>query len=385
MTAGRAALVTAAGATLPDDPLHLVSAGATVAVAMSGGVDSTVAAARCVARGLDVVGITLAMWPRRRELTRDRGCCGIDAVTDARRAAAHLGIPHYVWNLEEEFEAAVIADFEDEYAAGRTPNPCVRCNARVKFGLLLERALALGADHLATGHYARVGRRGTARTLHRGTDPRKDQAYTLYQLGQERLRRALFPVGAAASKLGVREQALRLGLAVATKPDSQDLCFVEGGVRAELERRLEGRFAPGPIVDGEGRSLGRHRGLPFYTVGQRSGLGIAPSRTDAVPLHVVALEPDSNTIVVGPREALLRRSLVATDCSWIEAPPPPGAECTAQLRAHGVAHPVRVEAASAAELRLRLEPPAAQVALGQPVVLFRGDEVLGGGTIASAA
>jgi tRNA-specific 2-thiouridylase len=350
---------------------------------MSGGVDSAVAAARCVARGVATVGITLAMWPRDRETERDRGCCGVDAATDARRVAAQLGIRHYAWNLEPQFAAEVIADFEEEYAAGRTPNPCVRCNDRIKFGTLLERARAVGATHLATGHYARLGRRGDRVTLHRGADPAKDQAYTLYRLGQDRLAQAVFPVGALPSKAAVREEAARLGLGVAAKAESQELCFVDGTVAAELERRLGGRVAPGPIVDGQGVEVGRHRGLPFFTVGQRSGLGLQPQHPTARPAFVLRLDAERNAVVVGPREALLQPRLTAADCAWLDAPPSAGAVCAAQLRAHGDAHPATVESVTAEALQLRFAEPVAAVAPGQAVVLFDGDEVLGGGVVST--
>src|SRR6202163_3517370 len=206
-----------------EDPLEHLPASALVAVAMSGGVDSSVVAARVAQRGLRAVGITLAMWASEREVVRDRGCCSIDAVEDARRVASVLGMPHYVWNLEAEFEALVVRDFEDEYAAGRTPNPCTRCNERVKFGVLLERARDIGATHLATGHYARTGRRGELHTLHRARDSRRDQSYVLHRLNQAQLRLAVFPLGALDSKQTVRDEAARLGLVTAAKPESQDL------------------------------------------------------------------------------------------------------------------------------------------------------------------
>ena len=351
---------------------------------MSGGVDSSVAAARVVERGFRAFAVTLAMWSGTSERTRDRGCCSIDAVEDARRVAAELGLPHYVWNLEAEFESAVVRPFEDAYASGTTPNPCTRCNERVKFGALLRRALAAGATHLATGHYARRGRRGDAPTLHRACDARRDQSYVLHRLSPEQLSHAAFPVGGVAAKNDLRAEAAERGLLTAAKPESQDLCFVEKTIGDELARRLPGRFAPGPVVDVDGREIGSHRGLPFYTVGQRSGLDVRRDRPDATPLYVIELQPERNTLVVGERGRLLRSRVDVADCSWVVAPVA-AAECAAQLRAHGRPLPATVDSMSGAAVTLRLEQPAEQVSPGQAAVLYAGDEVLGGGVITAAA
>ena len=370
-----------ARARVPRDPLDAVPRDAVVAVAMSGGVDSSVAAARCVERGLRTIGITLAMWPRDRERERDRGCCSVDAVEDARRVATTLGIAHYSWNLEAEFTREVVTVYGDEYAAGRTPNPCVRCNQAIKFGVLLERALAAGATHLATGHYARTGTRGDEVTLHRAAAVAKDQAYTLHRLDQGQLRRAVFPLGAMESKDGVRALASRLNLLTAAKADSQELCFVSGSVRDDLESRLAGRFRPGAMLDTGGAVVGRHRGLPFYTVGQRSGLGLPPSRPDAEPRYVVAVNPDNNTVTVGPRSALERERVSLGDTRWIGAAPSPGEPLALQLRSHAAASPVSVVATAASTVSLLCAPPVTQVAPGQAGVLYDGDEVVGGGVV----
>jgi tRNA-specific 2-thiouridylase len=358
-----------------------------IAVAMSGGVDSSVAAARVAATGLHAFGITLAMWRGDRDTVRDRGCCSIDAVDDARRVATTLALPHYVWNLEEDFETDVVRDFEDGYAQGITPNPCVRCNQRIKFGVLLERARDAGATHLVTGHYARTGRRGALATLHRARDPRRDQAYVLHRLDQHQMQSAVFPLGGDESKAGVRAEAAELGLGTAAKPESQDLCFVETDVNAELRIRLAGRFASGDITDSRGAVLGRHEGLPFFTVGQRAGLGIAPSNPDTAPRYVIELVPERNTVVVGPRDALRRTTVEASSCRWV-AGSPPAAEtrCEAQLRAHGAAHPGRIEMSNEnGEVSVRFDAPVDQAAPGQSLVVYRGDEILGGGLIRRAA
>jgi tRNA-uridine 2-sulfurtransferase len=367
---------------LPVDPFELVPSEAVVAVAMSGGVDSSVAAARCAERGVRTIGITLAMWPRDRERDHDRGCCSIDAVEDARRVAATLGIAHYSWNLEPEFQRAVVHDFADGYAAGRTPNPCVRCNQTIKFGVLLERARAAGATHVVTGHYARLGRRGRAASLHRAVASAKDQAYTLHRLDQGQLHSAIFPLGAEPSKSAVRAAAAGLGLVTAAKPDSQELCFVEGSVRQDLARRLAGRYRPGRMLDTAGAVIGEHRGVPFYTVGQRSGLALAPSRPDAIPLYVTAVDAASNTVTVGPRAALERSAVALEDVHWIDVPPAHGAELTVQLRAHATPARATVVRDGGAVL-LRCDPPVTQVAPGQAAVLYDGDEVIGGGVVSS--
>jgi tRNA-uridine 2-sulfurtransferase len=369
-----------------DRPLDLLQRSAVIAVAMSGGVDSSVAAARVAATGRRAFGITLAMWAGNRETVRDRGCCSIDAVDDARRVAAALGLPHYVWNLERDFEGEVVRDFEEGYAEGITPNPCVRCNQRIKFGVLLERARAAGATHLATGHYARTGRRGSLATLHRARDPRRDQAYVLHRLDQRQLHSVVFALGGDESKAGVRAEAAALGLGTAAKPESQDLCFIESDMRSELRLRLAGRFAPGAIIESDGTMVGHHEGLPFFTVGQRAGLGIPPSRPDAVPRYVIELLPDVNTVVVGPRESLRRSTVEASSFRWVAgSAPPSGTECEAQLRAHGDPHRARIEAGDDDIVRVRFETPVDQAAPGQSLVLYRGDEVLGGGLIRRAA
>ncbi len=381
------AVVRAAGAAEPPGLIggRRLPAGAVVAVAMSGGVDSAVAAALCVAAGVPTIGLTMRLWATEAVERLEGGCCSVDAVEDARRVAARLEIPHYVLDLAAPFQAAVVSDFLEAYAGGRTPNPCIRCNQRIKFAELLRRARAVGATHLATGHYARVRVDAQGRAaLHRAADPRKDQSYTLYHCDQATLARVCLPLG-GLPKPAVRALAAALELGVAAKPDSQELCFVGGGDhRALLRERLQGRYAPGPVVDEAGAVLGTHEGLPFYTVGQRGGLRLAATRPDQAPLHVLRLDPRRNTVVVGPRERLDRRSVAVTGCVYPDGRVPGGPlRGTVQLRAHGRPVPAAWRPGAAGHARIDFDAPEPGAAPGQSAVCYVGDRVVAGGELSA--
>jgi tRNA-specific 2-thiouridylase len=347
-----------------------------VLVAMSGGVDSSVAAALLVEQGCDVTGVhlKLAATPAHAQV-QGKGCCTLADADDARRVADALGIAFYVWDFVDEFQEAVVDDFAAEYARGRTPNPCARCNERVKVVGLLARARALGFDALATGHYARVA----GGRLYRGADPAKDQSYVLYMLGPEDLTHLRLPLG-GLTKPQVRRTAARLGLRTAAKPESYDVCFIpDGDTAGWLERRLGRR--PGQVVDAGGRVLGAHQGAYRYTVGQRRGLGVAaPS-----PRYVLRIEPAAGQVVVGDRADLAIRTVelegaTATDGLGLRPGP-----ARVRLRAHGRETGCLVVPTGPGQVRLDLDEPADAVAPGQAGVLYDGDLVLGGGTVAATA
>jgi tRNA-specific 2-thiouridylase len=351
-----------------------------VVVAMSGGVDSSATAALLHAQGYDVVGVTLQLYDHGAAVARKGACCAGQDIYDARRVAETVGFPHYVLDYEDRFRAAVIDDFADAYLRGETPIPCVRCNQTVKFRDLFATARDLGADALATGHYVRRTEGAQGPELRRAADPAKDQSYFLFATTREQLAFLRFPLG-GMTKAETRALADALGLAVAAKPDSQDICFVpDGSYAAVVERLRPGAAEPGEIVDLAGRVLGRHDGVIHFTVGQRRGLDIGGS---AAPRYVVRLDPAAHRVVVGPREALARASLTVGGLNWLGqgAAPAPGRPVTAKIRS--ASEPVGATLAPIGDGRVRVDFDGAQhgVAPGQAAVFYDGDRVLGGGWI----
>jgi tRNA-specific 2-thiouridylase len=349
-----------------------------VLAAMSGGVDSAVAAARAAEAGHEVTGVHLALSANPRSYrTGARGCCTLEDSRDARRAADVIGIPFYVWDMAERFHRDVVEDFVSEYAAGRTPNPCLRCNEKIKFAAVLDRALALGFDAVATGHHARLD----GGVLRRSVDEGKDQSYVLGVLTREQLAHAIFPLG-DSTKAQVREEAARRGLAVADKPDSHDICFIaDGDTRGFLAERLGA--SPGPIVDAEsGEVVGTHEGAYGFTIGQRKGLRIGTPAPDGKPRYVLDISPVTNTVTVGPAAALDVTALTAIKPRWCGAAPAGPGTYTAQLRAHGGETEVAAELVDD-RLQVTFTEPVRGVAPGQAIVLYDGTRVVGSATIAS--
>lgn len=354
-----------------------------VVVAMSGGVDSSVAAALLVEQGYEVVGMMMRLWsePGSGAATPANRCCTPDQMADARRIAGLLNIPFYVVDVQDYFRRTIVQFFIDEHERGRTPNPCIECNRQIRFTYLLERALALDADYLATGHYARVRHTDSGYQLLKAIDERKDQSYVLHVLGQEQLARVLFPVG-EYTKDEVRGLARELGLPLASKRESQDLCFLgDGDYRRFLKEYSEKVSRPGPILDESGRELGCHSGLPFYTIGQRKGLGIAAGE----PLFVLRKDSAENALIVGSREALGQRHLTVRNVSWVSGSAPV-APLRAQVKIRYKAEPVvaTVTALPGGRANVYFEKPVLGATAGQGAVFYDGEICLGGGIIADS-
>lgn len=355
-----------------------------VVAAMSGGVDSAVAAARMLDAGHDVVGVHLALSRSAATLRESaRGCCTIEDAGDARRVADRLGIPFYVWDLAERFSRDVVEDFVAEYAAGRTPNPCLRCNEKIKFAALLDRALALGFDAVATGHYAQIQSGPDGRELHRAVDTARDQSYVLGVLTADQLAHAYFPLG-DTTKPQIREEAAKRGFFVAAKPDSYDICFIpDGDTRGWLRGRLGAK--PGDLVDPQGAVIGHHDGAYGFTIGQRRGLGLDRSALDGEPRYVVAVDAPTNTVTIGTADLLGVNEIRGIETRWCGRAPAPGAEIEvgAQVRAHGEEVPA-IAQVDAGTVRVTLRRAIRGVAPGQSIVLYQGTRVLGSATIAQA-
>ena len=349
-----------------------------IVVAMSGGVDSSVAAALLVEQGHEVIGLSMQLYDQRGDESFG-SCCTLDDLHDARRVADAIGIPHYILNFERRFQDVVIANFVREYAAGRTPLPCAHCNSDLKFSTLLDRARGLGAEQVATGHYARVEQSATGRwLLRRSADPAKDQSYFLFSLTQPQLARASFPIG-GLSKPAVRAQARRLGLKVAEKPDSQEICFVPDGDYASFVARKEPAVARrGTIVDERGGVMGSHGGVHRFTIGQRRGLGIS----GPAPVYVLKIEAESGQVTVGSRDALERTSLMASGVNWVSSDAPSGwRPASAQIRHRHRPAIGRVRAIDCDRAEFIFDEPQIAITPGQAVVFYEGDLVVGGGWI----
>jgi tRNA-specific 2-thiouridylase len=348
---------------------------------MSGGVDSSVAAALLAGQGHDVIGLSMQLYDQRGAEGQAFGsCCTLDDLHDARRVASAIGIPHYILNFERQFQETVVSNLVREYAAGRTPLPCAHCNSDLKFSTLLVRARGLGADAVATGHYARVEEAGGRWLLKRSADRDKDQSYFLFSLTQDQLAAAVFPVG-GLTKMQVRDEARRLGLQVAEKPDSQEICFVPDHDYATFVARQNPAVQrAGAIVATDGRRLGSHAGVHRFTVGQRKGLGVsAPS-----PLYVLKIDADTGTVTVGPRGTLEQTALTASGVNWIAVEPPADwIPVTAQIRHRHAPAAARVRALEDARAELVFDAPQSAITPGQAVVFYNGDTVVGGGWIAA--
>ena len=354
-----------------------------VLAAMSGGVDSAVAAARLVDDGHEVTGVHLAL-NRNPQAYRSgaRGCCSLEDSNDARRAADIVGIPFYVWDLSERFATDVVDDFVAEYAAGRTPNPCLRCNEKIKFAAVLERGLALGFEALATGHYAHLTRSGELVQLRRAADAAKDQSYVLGVLAQEQLRHSLFPLY-GTPKAQVRAEAAARGLPVAHKPDSHDICFISDGDTAGFLTRALGE-RPGEIVDADGVAVGTHAGSHQFTVGQRRGLRLGVPAPDGRPRYVLAISAADNTVTVGAREGLAVSTMRCIRPTWTGEARAGEWRGLVQVRAHGEPMPARLTA-SGGEVVIELDAPASGIAPGQAAVYYDDDLVVGASTIAATS